>query len=110
MPEIIASIAPLVDIQDREQLVAWVTLLSGFYLLFRKSNLVPYSSTTFDRNRQLARANFYRFKDCYLVRVYWAKNIQFHDRCLDIPLLQNPDVRLCPVYWLDLYFALVPAG
>ena len=108
-PEIMAAISMLVEINDKEQLSAWITLLMGFYLLFRKSNLVPDSAISFDKTKQLTRANFYKFSDCYLVKAYWAKNLQYRDRCLDIPLLPNPYLRLCPVYWLDLYFALVPA-
>ena len=59
--------------------------------------------------KQLARQNFIRFKDCYVARVYWSKTIQFHDKCLDILMLPNPDLRLCPIYWLDRFFCAVPA-
>ena len=85
-------------------------MLMGFYLLLRKSNLVPESDKGFTRVKNLARGNFYRFKNHYVVKIYWCKTIQFGNRTLDIPLLPNPDRRICPVFWLDTYFNLVPGN
>ena len=107
--EILAGMAELVDIFDGAQLAAWVAILTGFHVLFRKSNLVPDSVATFDGTKQLTRRNLVHMKDCYIARAYWAKNIQFHDKCLEIPMLPNIDWRVCPVFWLDLMLANVPA-
>ena len=101
--------AELVDIFDGVQLAAWVAIITGFHTLFHKSNLVPDTAVSYDMNKQLARCNLFGMKDCYIARVFWAKTIQFHDKCLDIPLLVNPDWRLCPVFWLDLHLANVSA-
>ena len=109
-PEILAEMCPLVQLTDPVQFTAWVAILSGFYLLLRKSNLVPDSVPSFSADKQLTRSNFIRFKDCYVVRVYWSKTIQYFDRCLDILMLPNPDVQLCPVYWLDRYFSMFAAN
>ena len=108
--EILAQISQVVNLNDDIQYATWVTLLAGFYLLFRKSNLVPDSCINFDPRKQLTRGNFVRMRDCYVVRVYRSKTIQFHEKCLEIPMLPNPDIRICPVYWLDQYFSLVSAG
>ena len=105
--EILAGMVELVDIFDGVQLAAWVAIITGFHTLFHKSNLVPDTAASYDMNKQLARRNLFCLKDCYIARVFWAKTIQFHDKCLDIPLLVNLDWRLCPVFWLDLYLANV---
>ena len=108
-PEILADMAEHVDLFNEEQLVAWATILTGFHMFLRKSNLVPDSVVCFNPRKQLVRQNLVRMKDCYIAWVYWSKTIQFHEKCLDIPMLPNVDWRLCPVFWLDLYLANVPA-
>ena len=76
-PELLAHIFAHVDFNDTKQMVAWVALLVGFYTFFRKSNLVPESSTKFNPAHQLCRHNVYKCQFIYIIRVYWAKNIQF---------------------------------
>ena len=109
-PDIIAGIYHLVDFSQPKQVASYIAILLGFLTLFRKSNLVADSDVKFDPHHTLARRNFIRLKDSYLCRAYWSKTNQFHDRCLDIPLLPNPDPRLCPVRLLDWYFTIAPAG
>ena len=109
-PEILAAMSGLVNLNDAVQFAAWIAILTGFYLLFWKSNLVPDTCIGFDPTKQLVRQNLIRLKDCYIAQVFWSKTIQFQDRYLDIPMLPNVDKRLCPVFWLDLYLSNVPAG
>ena len=97
-PEMLASISNLVNVKDTKQLACWISILLGFCTLFRKSNLVPVSGVKFNPHHQLTRGHFTRMQDCYVASVYWAKNIQYHDRALDIPLLTNVDFRICPVF------------
>ena len=77
--------------------------------MVRKSNLVPNSGCTFNPAQQFMRSNFIKTGYGYLAKIYWAKNIQYHDSCLDVPILRNPDLRICPVFWLDILFLGVPA-
>ena len=107
-PELLTHIYELVDFTDPRQVSSYIALVIGFLTLFRKSNLVADSDVKFDPVKTLSRGNFIRLKDCYLCRVYWSKTNQFGDRCLDIPLVANPDGRLCPVRLLDWYFGMVP--
>ena len=107
-PEILVKMCDWVNTEDGVQLYAWVAILSGFYLLFRKSNLVPDTCTSFSAQRQLVQQNLVRMKDCYVARVFWSKTIQFNDRCLEVPMLPNIDRHLCPVFWLDYYLSRVP--
>ena len=48
MPELLATISRFVDVEDGTQFACWLAILSGFYLLLRKSNLVPDSCCSFD--------------------------------------------------------------
>ena len=106
-PQILVEIFEVVDFSDGVQFAAWTALLSGFYLLFRKSNLVPDTSVTFLAAKQLSCENLFRMRDCYIAWAYWSKTIQFHGCYLEIPMLPNPDLRLFLVYWLDRYFGSV---
>ena len=107
-PQLLLDMYEKVDMNDPRQVSAYLALLIGFLTLFRKSNLVPDSDVKFDPVRTLSRRNLIRLKDAYLCRVYWSKTNQFADRCLDIPLVPNPDRHLCPVTWLDWYLMKVP--
>ena len=100
-PELLAAMFQHVDVNSEVQLVAWVAILLGFYMFFRKSNLVPDSISSFNLSKHLSRGNIYKWGDIFIVRVFWAKNVQFHERELIIPLLPNIDKRICPVYWLQ---------
>ena len=104
-PELLASMLELVNVCDSKQLACWVAILLGFYSLFHKSNLVLVSGVKYNPTKQLSSASFTRYADCYVASMYWAKNIQFHDRAHDIPILPNIDRRICPVSWLDYYFS-----
>ena len=109
-PHLLASMFEFVDVNDITQMVTWVALLLGFYMFFRKSNLVPDTVGSFDYNKQLCRKNIYWWGDMYIVQVFWAKNVQFHEKELIIPLLCNPDKRICPVYWLTYMLDNIPGG
>ena len=50
--ELLASCAACVDASDLVQLAAWVALFIRFYVMVRKSNLVPMSNTGFDPYQQ----------------------------------------------------------
>ena len=57
-PQILIKIATVVEFKDDKEMVCFVALLTGFYLLLRKSNLVPETMTgkkVFDGKKQLQR-------------------------------------------------------
>ena len=53
-PEILVGMYGRVDFRCGVQVATWTALLIGFYLLLRKSNLVPDSAVGFDCTKQLA--------------------------------------------------------
>ena len=93
--EILADCAQWINAQNGRELVAWTALLAGFYVMVRKSNLVPKTVNMFNPAQQFTWANFIRMVYGYEARIYWSKTIQFHDRCLQVPILPNPDIRIC---------------
>ena len=92
------------------QLVAWTSTLLGFYMFLRKMNLFLDTLQGFNPEIQLGRRNVFKSGKGYIARVYHTKTIQNKEQVLDIPILPNPDLRICPVFWLELMLAAVPAG
>ena len=55
--QILKGISPQVNKQDPYQLCCYTSILVGFYLFLRKSNLVPDSHPKFDPTEQLTRSH-----------------------------------------------------
>ena len=83
--------------QEKDALT-WAVCLFGFFLLFRKSNLVPDKKWDFDRRKQLKHGDV-TFKKGYLnVVVRWMKNFQFGEEEMSFNLSQIPGSLVCPVW------------
>lgn len=77
----------------------WCLFVHAFFLMIRKSNLVPDSFCSFNGVKQICRIVFTFDKDIgiLLVKTKWSKTIQFGERELIIPLVPITDSPLCPV-------------
>lgn len=96
-PPLLIRIHDLLDFKEIDDVVFWAILLTSFYLLLRKSNLVPDSQETFDKNKQLTRRQVKVTKNSVAVAVTWSKTIQFHQRKLKLKMYSLPNNVLCPV-------------
>jgi hypothetical protein len=93
------------DMSSLIDATVWCLCLHAFYLMFRKSNLVPDTVATFDSEKQLCRKNFTfnERRNVLMITIQWSKTIQFGERTLVIPLVSIPDSPLCP---FQAYFTL----
>ena len=96
-PHILTSIYNILDFDNEDDVIFWAVVLVGFFLLLRKCNLVPDSSTTFDVTKQLARKDFEFLHDHARVTLHWTKNHQYTNEPLvfSLPVITNSE--LCPV-------------
>ena len=99
-PEILMNMFKFVDTQDEEQIMAWTTLLYGFHLLLRKSNLVPDTQKEFHPEKQIARQDICLAKHTVLVNIQWSKTLQYKEKLLHVPLIQLKNKLICPVHWM----------
>ncbi|CAG2206888.1 unnamed protein product [Mytilus edulis] len=76
----------------------------------RKSNLVPDSSSQFDKNKQLTRGKVFVGNDIAIVVFEWTKTIQHGERRLKIPLVKIPGSVLCTVSAYNRMCSKVPAS
>jgi hypothetical protein len=86
-----------------------VFLLFAFFLMSRKSNLVPDSVHSFDDKKQLTRGKVFINKGVAIVAFEWTKTIQSGERRLKIPLVNIPGSVLCPVNEYTRMCRVIPA-
>ena len=100
-----------VNINDNEDLAIWKSILVGFFGLLRKKNLVPEDLKDLDTFKILTvrKIKVDVTKGIALVLVNFAKNNQFGQKQLVIPLIRNNCQALDPVYHLNLLFSRTSA-
>ncbi len=96
-PHLLHQIHQRVDFHSPLEVTIWTAMLFGFFLMCRKSNLVPDAASRFDPAKQLTRQDVTSSGDRLLVRIKWSKTIQFGRRVHSVPLLSVPGSVLCPV-------------
>jgi integrase len=94
---ILLKIHEQLDFSIQDNIVYWCLFLFAFFLVARKSNLVPTSSADVLKGRFLSTESIRYFHDYILVHFNWSKTIQFGEREVVSPLLRLKDKRLCPV-------------
>ena len=80
-----------------EDRLVWGAALTAFFLLFRKSNLLPLTKTGFNKDKQLTRGDLTFTGTNLVVGITWSKNHQFGRNLLTFPLPFILDSCLCPV-------------
>ncbi len=108
-PQILLKIRDYLDLSDPQDASTWALFTSSFWLMTRKSNMVPNSATQFDPSKQFTRGDVKHDKDLVVFRVKWSKTIQFGQRELIIPLTPCKVKKLCPVRAINNMIALNPA-
>ena len=108
-PDILLDLFHVMDLDDPLVYACWVAFLMAFFLMLRKSNLVPTSVRTFDLDKHLSRGNILIVDDGLLVNITWSKTNQFGARLLQVPIPSIPGSVLCPVSAYKRLVQLVPA-
>lgn len=107
-PKLLMKIWYLLDPKNKTHTLFWAILLTGFFLLLRKSNLVPHSKGSFDAKKQLKRKQVIIEQDWVKVVITWSKTIQFNQKKLVLKMFKIPNSPLCPVNAFRAYFKAIP--
>ena len=110
-PQVLIKIAELVNYKDTKQLVCFVALLMGFFLLLCKSNLVPNAmneKNRFNPKMQLQCKGLRIGHRIILVKLKCTKTIQYGQRSLELPLLPLVSKKICPIHWITKMVKLIP--
>lgn len=95
-PEILLAFRQHLDLTDPNDASFWALFILAFFLMARKSNLVPDNKCNFDPSKQLIRADIQINRQGLLVSLKWSKTLQMGGRVHRVPLLTMPDSALCP--------------
>ena len=96
-PEILTDILAYLNMSKKWDRVFWALILVGFFGMLRKSNLIPDTKETFDHRKQLTRGHVSFRGDIAILKITWAKNLQYRQRVVEVPLFPVPGSPLCPV-------------
>ena len=108
-PKILKDIHALLDFSVEEDLLFWAVVLVGFFLLLRKSNLVPDTSKSFNGGKQIKRSDLQFEQDHVKVTLNWLKNSQY-GKTHRFALPHIPGSILCPVEALCAVFDAIQAA
>lgn len=106
--EILIKIADTMNFSDKNNFAYWCLFLFAFFLLARKSNLVPTLLKDLTEKKFLLRKDIKDCGDYLIVSMKWTKTIQKGERILQIPLVQIKDSILCPVRAYRLMCKIIP--
>ena len=84
--------------------------LFAFFLFARVSNIVPFSTRSFDGRKHLCRGDIVSASHGLIVIFKWSKTNQTGSRHLQLPLVAIPNSPLCPVTMFNRMCALTPAS
>lgn len=96
-PEMLIKIYSVLDLRNKFDMVIWCLFLFAFFLLARKSNLVPTSNKDLKSGKFLLRRDVLDLGNHLIISFRWTKTIQRGERLLQLPLLNIEDSILCPV-------------
>ena len=96
-PSLLERMHDKLDFNIEEDRVFWVVSLTAFFLLFRKSNLVPDTKWGFNAEQQLKWGDLSFKQDKIICSIRWTKTNQYKDEILTFPLPRIPGSKLCPV-------------
>ena len=106
-PSILIKIHKALDHQNPIDAVFWCVCIFAFLLLFRKSNLVPQTRSSFEKDKQLTWQDLVITKNNIIVGIRWAKNEQFEKDLMTHPLPIIKGSELCPLDALQNMFKLI---
>ncbi len=95
--EMLRKIRMNLNMETQADKTYWVLFLLAFYLMARKSNLVPDKESNFDTEKQLIRGDITVTDRALLVKIKWSKTLQFGKREHMVPIWKMSNIALCPV-------------
>ena len=98
-----------VNLNEELEAVAWTSVLIGFNLVLRVSNLGPVARNKFDATKNLLRSDYMIRKGFPSLAIRWAKNNQYKNRVNWCPLMPSVHRQICPCWWVNRMIKNIPA-
>ncbi|VDI17419.1 Hypothetical predicted protein, partial [Mytilus galloprovincialis] len=106
--DMLLDINRVINHDDPKQYTIWCLFLFALFLMAHKSNLVPDSKMSFDKEKQLTINKVILEGNIAIVIFNWSKTIQIGNRILKIPF-ENTKSALCPLRAYINMCKLIPA-
>lgn len=107
-PLILSEIYGKLNMNNADDSVYWCLFLFAFFLVARKSNLVPTNKSDIEAKHCLLRKDITMIGENLCVTMRWSKTIQFGQRLLKTPLLKLQSSILCPVNAYQKMLEFIP--
>ena len=104
-PNILSGIYRKLNMSHSFDASFWAICLVAFFVMFRKSHLLPTSNNAFDPNKQFSFQDITFFTWGALLHVRWSKTIQFRGRVVQMSLPSIPGSPLCTCSALSRAFS-----
>ena len=106
--KLLHKIRKAVNMNDQKDMVVWVTMISGFFMVLWKSNLVPLSQVH-DMVHNICRSDVRYHKGVMVIIIRWSKTNQHGEKETEIPLVVHKGSEMCPVKWILHMVKTIPA-
>ncbi len=107
-PVILLALYPFIDMHVKCHVALWASFLYAFFMMARKSNIVPPSKLKFDPQLYLCHGDITVCNAYVKVSMRWSKNNQDRSRVVTVPLPAIPGSPLCPVHAFSLLESTCP--
>ena len=106
--KLLECILKVVDLSDDREMVVWVALVTAFYLILRKSNMVPLSRVH-DTMHNIAQQDVRYNKGIMVITIRLSETNQFREKISEKPMMVNNHNLTCPVRWIMYMVNRIPA-
>ena len=108
LPDLLEKMYTHLDMGLLDDASFWAICLVAFFGLLRISNVIPKHQEKWDKERILTRAMFESTDTGMVLKLTWAKNNQYQERVVPVPLPFLRGHSMCPVTSVYLAFIMSP--
>ena len=105
-PELLIDLYSVVDHESIIEITCYASVIIGFTLFLRKSNLVPDTQIGFDGKMQLTRGHVGMMGNVMVYNITWCKTNQYRNRDLVLPIIPAYNTIVSAQHWTNYLLAL----
>ena len=94
--QILLKMFEKVNLNSELEVVAWTSVLVGFSMILRVSNLGPRTRKDFEQKRHLLHSNLQVLEGFWSIGIRWSKTVQTMNKVNWAPLVPSELREICP--------------
>ena len=108
--QVLLDLYPVVDFNKEVEAVTWVSVLVGFSMVLRVSNLGPPARKDFSAHKHFTRNDYQLWRNVPSLCIRWSKTVQHKNKYKWVPIIPSPNKRICTQRWLEKMIKIIPAS